>query len=172
MEDKDQDDDWNRIRRSRSERRQPKEPVNSSNVRFGIAMAILLVAALIYPWYLHWVDSIVATWRFQAFSEDMEKSAEEFQTGLRKQTAISAETSRREQLRKRIALVNVRGVTAGVEGLVVVVDLGAASLTESSETICRQAGASLRRSLAGTSLKVQRYRLNQPALDAGIVNCR
>ncbi|MGB0133343.1 hypothetical protein [Dokdonella sp.] len=172
MEDNDHDVDWNHARHRHSTRRQANGFADSSSSRFAVAISVFLAVAFVYPWYLYWVDSVVATWRLSAFSEEMENIAAEVQAETRERTAKATEANRREQRHARIAKVRVKGVSDGSNGPVAIVDLGSASLTESSATICRQTSAWLRKNMTGVSLKIQRYRLNQPALDAGTIDCR
>ncbi|MEZ5462114.1 hypothetical protein [Dokdonella sp.] len=137
-------------------------------------MSILLAVVIIYPWYERWVDSVIAARMLETLGEEFEKAGEDFRQESRaraQQSARAADASRREEQRLRIARVKLMGATDGTNGAVVIVDLGDATLTESRDTICKQASAWLRRDLARVALRVQRYRSSNPAIDAGVVNC-
>lgn len=139
--------------------------------RFGIGVAIFLAVALAYPWYSYWVNVYLLSRELEAAGREFEKAAEESLRDVQLQNARAADVFRRNQQRQRIAGVRVKGVSDGPAGQVVIVDLGGASMIESEQTICRQAEAWLRRDLSDTTITVQRYRANAPALDAGGLVC-
>ena len=148
-----------------------REPGIVRDYRFGIGVAVFLAVALAYPWYDYAVSAYLLKRDLEDAALEFTKASEEGLREIRKQTAQAAEASRRDEQRRRVGKVRVKGVSDGPTGHVVIVDLGAASVVESEEAICRQAEAWLRRDLADTALAVQRYRGNAPALDAGIVVC-
>lgn len=165
-------DDWDSNRQRRLIRREARVPTDPSDARLRIAITVFLGVALIYPWYEYKVDAYLTARDFEAASLEFDRVTEELEQQWANQDARAAESRRSEQQRLRVSRVAVKGVTDGAAGLVVVVDLGSASLAESSSAICRQASVLLKQDLTERSIKVRRYRNNQPALDAGVVNCR
>lgn len=148
-----------------------REPGIVRDYRFGIGIAVFLAVALVYPWYDYAVSAYLLKRDLEEAAVEIAKAGEEGLRDMRKQTAQAAEASRREEQRRRVGKVRIKGVSDGPTGHVVIVDLGAASVLESEKTICRQTEAWLRRNLADTTLVVQRYRGNAPAIDAGVVVC-
>lgn len=134
-------------------------------------MVIFLAVALVYPWYAYWVGAYLLTRGLEAASEEFARVSDEALSDAQKLARRSVEASRREQQRRRIANVQIKGVSDGPDGHVVIVDMGNASLLESDEEICGQASTWLNLDVSGTTLRVQRYRVNQPALDFGAVTC-
>lgn len=172
MEDKKRDDDWSAVRRQASGRTYKTGSISSFDGRWWTAVAIFLAVALAYPWYSYQVNAFLFARDTEAAISEFARVSEESLKDMKKQLAQSADASRREQRRKRIESVRIKGVSDGPHGPVVIVEMGDASLNESQDSICRQASHWLKMKLTNTTLTIQRYRLNQPALDLGIVTCR
>ncbi|SFN58418.1 hypothetical protein [Dokdonella immobilis] len=172
MEDQKRDDDWSAVRRQVSGRIYRTGSTGSFDGRLWIAVTIFLAVALVYPWYSYQVNAFLLARDMEVAAREFARVSEESVRELQKQVAQSADASRREQRRRRIGSVKIKGVSDGPHGPVVIVEMGDASLNESQETICRQASLWLKMKLTNTTLTVQRYRMNQPALDLGIVTCR
>lgn len=96
----------------------------------------------------------------------------EADTARRQQvTAQQAQARREEQTRQQVAGVRVMGVNDGRSGPVVVVNFGRATADQAAARICSQTERSLGRRLDGVTIRLQRYRGSQPALDAGQIRC-
>lgn len=131
----------------------------------------MLLIALLFPVYDHYLRREL---RARDAAESLRRVAQEANKELQKLEAANQEQAQRlaaRQRRERIRAVRVTGVIDGEEAVAIVV-LGNASTDEAADTICTQAERQLRRSLSGQLLKVQRARGNQPAEDAGWVECR
>ena len=171
MENEQHEGHWSAGRRQLSNRSTAEQANHGSGARFGVAISIFLAVALAYPWYSYWVSSYLLTRELEAAGREFAKVSGESLREMRKQAMQSAEASKREQQRRRISNVKIKGVSDGPGGHVVIVEMGSASLVESDETICNQASTWLKLDLSGSTLRIQRYRLNQPALDFGAVTC-
>ena len=172
MEDRTREDEWSAVRRQVSGRAYRTASVRSIDDRLWIVVAIFLAVALAYPWYSYQVNAFLLAWDMEVAAREIARVTEENLRDLQTQAALSADASRSEQRRRRIGSVKVKGLSDGPYGPVVIVEMGDASLEESQGTICRQASFWLKKKLSDTTLRVQRYRMNQPALDLGIVTCR
>lgn len=164
--------DWNSDRRRHAAKRHARIPTDASGARFRFAIAMCVGVVLAYPWYEYWVNSFLLARELDASAREIEVASQQFLEQMEDQTARADILSRRDQQRVRVGKVRVKGVGDGATGPVVIVDLGFASLSESKETICNQARTWLKKDLTNVSLKVQRYRVNQPALDSGVVDCQ
>jgi hypothetical protein len=171
MEGNQQPEDWGVEGRTYANRHRAIGQASTSSIRFGAKVVIFLSVALAYPWYAYKVDSYLLSRELEAAAREMARIADENLKDAQREGAEAAERFKRDQQRRRIAKVRIRGVSDGPNGPVVIVDLGTASPVESDQAICRQATAWLKADLSGTTLNVQRYRINQPALDAGVVVC-
>lgn len=167
-------------------------------LRNGIYVAVLI--ALAYPWYANWVDRVVlardlaaATRAFEAavpaattprptrrdaaptmsdpisqFGADVAHHATR---ALRDGVDQPVQRNDAQSRMRRLAAVEVAGAM-DVAPATLIVELNGAALEEARETICAQAAAVLRRPLAaGESLRVQRYRGNDPARELGMITC-
>ena len=172
MEDNARDEGWTAARHRAVTRRSTTEKNQRSNSQFWIAVTIFLTVALVYPWYSYRVNAFLLTRDLEAAGREFARVSDEGLREAQKQAAQSADASRREQQHRRIANVRIKGVSDGPNGQVVIVDMGNASLDESEQTICRQASTWLKLDVRGRTLSVQRYRMNQPALDLGVVSCQ
>lgn len=166
------EEDWSAARRRSATRRSTTENNRRSSSQFWIAVAIFFTVALAYPWYSYRVNAFLLTRDLEAAGREFARISDENLREVQKQAAQSSEASKREQQRRRIASVKIMGVSDGPNGQVVIVDMGSASLDEAQLTICRQASTWLKSDVIGTMLTVQRYRMNQPVLDLGVVRCR
>jgi hypothetical protein len=171
MEEVNRPEGWGGERLAYARRRGSVTQSSAFNARFWIAIAVFLSVAIAYPWYSYRVNSYLLSREMEAAAREMARIADETLKEAQREGAEAAERFKRDQQRKRIANVRIRGVSDGPKGPVVIVDLGTASPVESDQAICRQATAWLKANLSGTTLNVQRYRINQPALDAGVVVC-
>ncbi len=142
----------------------------SANLRFAIGVAVFLGTALAYPWYAGRVDDHLAAQRSAAAEAlQTQSQADQRLAAPADYEDVNRSAALREQTRRQ-ASVQVKG-TSGSSPPMALVDLGEATLAEARGTICRQAEMSLGASLAGSALRVQRYRDSQPALDIGQVRC-
>ncbi len=133
---------------------------NGGNGRFWLGLVVFLLVTAAYPWYSYWVNS-------QLLARDLARAGESFTQQMDAQNARADAQARQA----RIGKVQVVGTSPGRSGPIAIVVLEQASLDEATATICRQAAAMLRSSLAGKSLRVQRHRGRLPALDIGDIRC-
>ena len=75
------------------------------------------------------------------------------------------------QLKQRVASVRVMGVSTGGNLPTVLVALGSSNIYEAQSTLCQQAGNWLHKNVSGSRLRIQSYRGNRPAVDAGEISC-
>src|SRR5690606_13648913 len=101
-------------------------------------------------------------------SRQLESASKEMEQEFAAAQARHQQTARRQ----RVAKVRVLGAIPSRKGPIVIVELGQTSLSEATDAICREAGGMLGMAVTGASLRVQRYRGSQPALNIGTVHCR
>lgn len=159
--------DWQDL----SFRRRPRVSQQAGNHRFAIGLGVFILVALLFPWYAYEVvsyslerDTVKALNQFGIETQSQIDEADRESQRLR---AASAEY----QLRQRIAQVRVMGVSSGGNMPTVLVALGNSNIHEAQATICQQAGAWLRKIVAGSALRIQSHRGNRPAMDAGEIHC-
>lgn len=134
------------------------------------ALAVLVLLALLWPWYSYRVQAYLLGRDLQAVGEALQREGERAaaQSSARQR---EAQLRRNEAaLRRRLAGVSVRGASGSASPVVIVV-LGDSNPQEARDVICAGAERLLGRSLAGVTLRVQAHRGAQPALDAGSVRC-
>lgn len=166
-----------RFRRDRHRRMHSGE-ADPAQTRFVTRLAVFIAVALIYPWYSYRVQSYLVARDLdvpvEQFVDEIEAASEEVlaEIARREQAAVrQAQVRRQSEGRQRTAGVRVMGITDGRNGLVVVVDLGQASIGQAAAQICSQTERSVGRRLDGAAIRLQRYRGSQPALDAGKIRC-
>lgn len=160
--------DWKDLsfrRRSRSSERP------GSDHRFAIGLGVFVLVALLFPWYAYEVFSYsVYRDTAQALNdfgiETQEQIDEENAISEKKRVALQA-----RRLAQRIAAVRVMGVSSGGNVPMVLVNLGKSNAYEAQSVICQQAGRWLNKDISGLRLRIQSYRGNRPALDAGEIGC-
>ena len=138
-------------------RRAPRWSQPDSDHRFVLGVAIFLAVALAYPWYSYKVQAYL-------LARDLEAGVREFAQAadkeLRQANAAAAQQHRQRSassLASRVARVRVTGISEGNPPLAVV-DLCDAGVFEAGDTICRQTELWLQRPLAGTVIRVQRFK--------------
>ena len=146
--------------------------------RFALGVGILLVVALVYPWYSSWVDYYLLTRGLEEATEqlkiesDRQGAAVSAQLERSRQAAQASQAQYAEQSQQdRVAGVRVMGVSTGGGMPLVLVNLGSSNLHEADAEICRQAAAWLRRDLSGVVLRIQRHQGARPAIDTGQLAC-
>jgi len=169
--------DWDNVR--------PRRPLvpkrDDADRRFWLGVTLAGIGALIFPWYAYWVDSFLAERGLKAAMEDMQRQSQTESQQMADRLAAAQAQSQADAARmraqsevyaqnNRIALVRVLGASSG-EPPIVQVQLGNAGIEEARDTICRQAPYWLRHGVSGMTLRVQRARGSEPALDAGVVRC-
>ena len=169
-----QDTDWHSL----SFRRPSFASPSGQDPRFAIGVAIFLAVALAYPWYSYWVSTYLlgrdlkaATTQFQAESDKADAQLSASMARTRESNAADAQAAAEYEQRRQVAAVRVLGVSTGGAKPLVLVNLGNASLTDADEEVCRQASSWMRRELSGVTIRIHRFRGNQPAVDAGEVVC-
>ncbi len=139
--------------------------------RMSTALLVFVVVAAVWPWYAWFVQDYLDRRMMAAAAAQLEAELGEQSRQLQRAQS-RAQRARRAQARaQRIAVVKVAGVSDNGAEPVVIVRLGESSPDEARTTICRQAEDWLRRPTAGTRLRVQRHNGDQPAIDAGTLQC-
>lgn len=133
---------------------------DGAGARFWMGLIVFLLVAAAYPFYSYWVQA-------RLLARDVARAGEAFSQQLEAENARMNEQARKA----RIAKVSVVGTAPNRNGPIAIVRLEQASLDEATPTICRQAANMLGSSLAGRSLRVQRHRGGQPAVDIGTIRC-
>jgi hypothetical protein len=151
--------------------RWPAAPEAGAERRLGTALLVFVVVALAWPWYAWFVQDYLDRRMMAAAAAQID--AELAGQARQLQRAQSqAQRARAAQSRaQRIAAVQVAGVGDTGAEPVVVVRLGESNPEEARAVICRQAADWLRRPTAGTRLRIQRHNGDQPAIDAGTLQC-
>jgi hypothetical protein len=148
------------------------QPRPSALIKLGwAALAAVVGIAVIWPWYNYKVNAHLLGRDLEALGEEIEQESRALDRQARQQLAQANALAADQALRQRLARVRVHGATDSRQP-VVIVTLGASNLNEARDVICAGAERALRRSLAGSSLRVQRHRGQSPALDIGSVRCR
>lgn len=179
MEQNNERRDWGSVRfRRHREGDAHAHIADDAQSRFVTGLVVFLLVVLAYPWYSYWVHSRLLANEFEAgmreIGAEIETAEKQVRASVAQRQRVSAQVDqvRRESTAsERIAAVRVMGATDGRNGPVVVVKFGNAGLTEATETVCQQAALFLGRPVANEVLRVQRYRGNQPATDAGHIRC-
>jgi hypothetical protein len=151
--------------------RWPASPEAGAERRFGTALLVLVVVALAWPWYAWFVQDYLDRRMMAAAAAQLDAQLGEQSRQLQRAQSQARRSRLAEARARRIAAVQVAGVSdTGVEP-VVIVRLAESSPEEARAAICRQAEHWLRRPTAGTRLRIQRHNGEQPAIDAGILQC-
>ena len=165
--------DWGNLRFRRG-RPAPSSGTAEDNAesRFWIGVVLFLAVAAAYPWYSYWVNAFLLTHQLkvagQEVSRQLDSATKEMEQAFAAARAQQQQTARRQ----RVAQVRVLGALPSRKGPIVIVELGQTSLFEATDVICREAGGMMGMAVTGSSLRVQRYRGNEPALDVGTIYCR
>lgn len=163
--------DWDTVEvRTPAPRRQRPDRDAQAN-RFAVGLALFLLVAILQPWYAYRVNSFLAERELAEASRQMAQVVDEELRAMQEAGKRAEELSRRKQQLERIARVRVKGVSDGPAGPVAIVDLGSAGVAEAQATICAQAARMSRQAGSNGSLRLQRYRGSQPAVDAGMIDC-
>lgn len=134
------------------------------------ALAVLVVIALLWPWYSYRVQAYLFGRDLQAVGEALQREGERAVAQASSRQRESQQRAEEAALQRRLSRVRVRGAS-GSASPVVIVELGGSKPQEARDLICAGAERLLGRSLAGVTLRVQAWRGPQPALDAGQVRC-
>jgi hypothetical protein len=144
---------------------------SAADRRFGTGVLVLVVLALAWPWYAWFVGDLLDRRRLALDAAGLEAELAD----VAERTRQASEQARRSRLarerERRVAAVQVAGVSDAPGAPVVIARLGEASLGEARETLCRQAADWLRRPVSGSRLTIQRHNGDRPATDAGILDC-
>ena len=169
--DDEQPRDWGNVRFSPRARLAPGTADDNAGARFGIAMTVFLLVALAYPWYSYWVQAKLLERDLGAATAQLEGEVQAAQADLSRE--LQGQQGRQNAMteRRRLGGVRIVGATVTRGVPVVIVDLGEASLVESTPTVCREASSWLGRLTTGMTLRVQRHRGNAPAMEAGVIHC-
>lgn len=166
---------WGNARfRARRAARVEANSADDPQSRFVTGLTIFVVVALAYPWYSYWVQSrLFANEVESGFRQMSAEVASVQKSGAQRQRASTqaGRTSGETSPRGRISEVRVKGATDGRNGPLVVVNFGSVDVSAARETVCQQASYLLGRPLTGEVVRVQRFRGNQPATDAGRIDC-
>jgi hypothetical protein len=159
--------------------RAPAHAAPSTGVSAGLfwfGLAVFIGVALAYPFYSYQVQRRLAARDVSAAlvpavvpvpaEPDAPLTAAE-----ERQAKIAAYRAAEAQPEVQQSTIAVLGTTMVGGKRVVIAELGGFSLAEARPLICQQAAALYRESLAGESLRVQRHRGSEPAVDAGKVVC-
>ncbi len=159
--------DWQDL----SFRRRSRISQTATDHRFSIGLGVFVLVALLFPWYAYEVVSYSlerdTTRALNEFGIETQKQTDELNKKAQRQSDAYAEQLKRQ----RIAGVRVMGVSAGGDLPTVLVSLGTSNTSEADIAICQQAAAWLGRNVAGSTLRIQKHRGNQPAQDAGEITC-
>ncbi|MDZ3822322.1 MAG: hypothetical protein U0S76_01835 [Pseudoxanthomonas sp.] len=155
----------------RPPRQRGKAADSAADRRFGAGVLVLVVLALAWPWYAWFVEDLLDRRRLALEAAQLDAALAE-QAEQARQATVQAHRNRLAREReRRVASVQVAGVSDAAEAPVVIARLGEASLEEARETLCRQAAEWLGRPISGSRLRVQRHNGDRPASDAGTLDC-
>lgn len=128
--------------------------------RLWTAITAAVLLAMAYPVYEYKIHAALAERDIRAATRELQTQVEHQQLQVRQRT-----------LAERLAQVRVKGVSDSAGLPVVLVNLQGLRMEQAAAPICAQAEGWLKRSLGGTSLRIQSYRDDQPARDAGVIRC-
>ena len=153
----------------------PASDPDWSRRRLGILM---IAIALIAPFYGYFVWDQLWKAELRALERKAEMEGKALSAQMRaNEIAIgnrfreARDVAAVRDLQRRVMAVRVVGAIDGNPAVVIVDHLPPEGAAEAADVICAQAGHWLRRATRGSTLRVQRDRGNQPALDAGVVVC-
>jgi hypothetical protein len=138
-------------------RRIPRWSHPQQDHRFALGVGIFLLVALVYPWYSYKVQAFLLAKDLEAGAQKVARAMNKEVREANAQMAQELHESEAEPLSRRIAAVRVTGISDGNPPLAVV-DLGESNLFEAGDTICRQTGLWLQRSVQGSIIRVQRFK--------------
>ena len=157
---------------------QPRAPVIESDWSRRRLGVLVIVVALLAPFYGYFVWNQLMKAELRAMEREAQQEVEALSVQMRAAGVAAAERSRQlldaaaaQDFRRRVAAVRVVGAIEGNPAVVIVDHLPAEGAAEAADAICAQAAQWLRRATRGSTLRVQRDRGNQPAMDAGVVVC-
>lgn len=167
---------WGNLRiRARAAPAAARDPAAT---RFWIGLSVIVVLALVSPWYGYWVVTWLLGRDSKAALSDMrqqidadDQRATEASDAQREAERRQDAARQRQEYAQRLAAVRVMGASANAGNPVVIVALGGADLTASTQTICSQSARWLGGSASGKTLQVQAWRGNQPAITVGEIAC-
>lgn len=161
---------WGEIRFQRSGR--PVDPSEDAWARFRLGAVFALIALLAYPWYSYKVQAYLLANDVKDAAEQLgAEVASENQNlnhQLRQEVADDAAWSHEQ----RLMSVHIKGVSTIAGQPMMIVDFGQVNSTELKTTLCRQVDFWFQRSMDGQPIRLQQYRGNNPAIDAGSITCR
>lgn len=161
---------WGDIRFQR--RGRSVDPSEDAWTRFRLGAVLALIAVLVYPWYSYKVQAYLLAndVKDAAVQLGAEVASENHKLNhqLRQEAADDAAWSREQ----RLMSVHIKGVSSISGQPVVIVDFGQAGSAESTTSVCNQVNAWLRRDMRGQPIRLQQYRGDRPAIDAGSITCR
>ncbi|MBX3726253.1 MAG: hypothetical protein KF823_10070 [Xanthomonadales bacterium] len=155
----------------RPPRQNGKTPDTAADRRFGTGVLVLVVLALAWPWYAWFVEDLLDRRRLALEAAQMEAALAEQAEQARQASQQARQGRLARERERRVAAVQLAGVSDAADAPVVIARLGEASLEEAGETLCRQAGEWLRRPTSGIRLRVQRHNGSRPATDVGELRC-
>ena len=163
--------DWGNVAFRRPRLRGIAADSDLTGSRFAIGLSVFLVGVLAYPGYSYWVQSRLLARDVESAVQQLEAQSKAASAALRRQLRAQDADEAERARQQRIARVSVRGVSEGSGTTIVIVDLGAASLSEATDAICAQVR---RRRGAGTYdwLQVQRFDSSGPGRPLGRIQCR
>ena len=143
---------------------------NTLSALLVIGIVVLIVLAVTYPWYSYKVTAYLFGEDIKAATAGLEQQAARASRELQAAQQRAQREAALAAQRRRVAQVKVAGV-ADMPQPVVIASMVTASLNESRDTLCRQASQWLKRPLAGTTIRVQRFLGERPAQDIGRLRC-
>ena len=150
-------------------------PRGGSRGRFWIGVAVFLGVALAHPFYAYQVQKRLAARdaaaAFAPAREPTSTVASELTAAEQRQAFIAAQQAAQSTPVPAPKGAVVYGSTVVGKQKVVIADLGKSSLAEATPSLCQQAAALERVSVAGERVRVQRYRGAEPAEDIGEIVC-
>ena len=165
--------DWGNLRfRRRRSGPPPGTAEDNAESRFWIGIVLFLAVAAVYPWYSYWVNAFLLTHELKVAGREISRQLESATKEIEREFAAAQAQQQQTARRQRVEKVRVLGAIPSRKGPIVIVELGRTSLSEATDAVCREAGGMLGMAVTGTSLRVQRYRGSQPAMDIGTIHCR
>jgi hypothetical protein len=146
--------------------------------RFVLGVWLVVIGALIYPVYSYKVVTYLmardAEAVMQPFVSEMNASNRQIAAQQAQWVADNEAQNARNEAQNnanRIQSVQIKGASMVSGHPLVIAEFGSATATEIVDRVCDQASAWFRRDMGGQSIRLQRYRGEQPALDAGTITC-
>lgn len=173
MEDSVPEKDWGNVRFRPTARASVAKAQDDAWTRFVMGAVLFVSVAALYPWYSYTVQAHLMARDLHAATKEWEKESAKVEREVMQQwgAAQSPMQVQPEPVAAPVRNVRVMGVSQNSSGPVVIVQLDGADPGEYSRLICHQAGLMLRAPVQGRYLRIQRYRGNAPAQDAGRMRC-